>query len=90
MTHWQTTGGRIRPHAMALGRTLAAAAGLAVLTQITWNIFAPDLFGLPELRMKQALGMVGFGIAMTLLLRQGPRQNSSQPPHPTPTWGGHG
>lgn len=33
---------------------------LAVLTHISWNMFAPDLLGLPETRMKGAMGLVLF------------------------------
>ena len=70
MTHTQgKPAGRFRPHAIAAAKVLAAAVGLAVLTHVSWNMFAPDLFGLPELRMKQALGLVGFGYAMAVLTR---------------------
>jgi hypothetical protein len=60
----------VRRNAIALGKLVAAAAGLAVLTHVSWNMFAPDLFGLPELRIKQALGLVGFGFVLAVLLRQ--------------------
>jgi hypothetical protein len=60
----------VRLNAIALGKLVAAAAGLAVLTHVSWNMFAPDLFGLPELRIKQALGLVGFGFVLATLLRQ--------------------
>ena len=33
---------------------------LAILTHISWNMFAPDLLGLPETRMKGAMGLVLF------------------------------
>ena len=70
MTHHQgKTTGRFRPHAIATAKLLAAVLGLAVLTHVSWNMFAPDLFGLPELRMKQALGLVGFGGAAAVLMR---------------------
>ena len=70
MTHHQDgTTDRFRPHAIATARLLAAVLGLAVLTHVSWNMFAPDLFGLPELRMKQALGLVGFGGAVAVLMR---------------------
>ncbi len=70
MTHHKDgTTGRFRPHAIATAKLLAAVFGLAVLTHVSWNMFGPDLFGLPELRMKQALGLVGFGCGVTVLMR---------------------
>ena len=65
---------RFRPHAAATAKVLAAAAGLAILTHISWNMFAPDLFGMPELRMKQALGLVGFCYAAAVLMRYAMRR----------------
>ena len=70
------TTGRFRPHAIATAKLLAAVFGLAVLTHVSWNMFAPDLFGLPELRMKQALGLVGFGSVVALLMRHALRRNA--------------
>ncbi len=70
MTHRQDgITGRFRPHAIATAKLLAVIFGLAVLTHVSWNMFAPDLFGLPELRMKQALGLVGFGCVVAVLMR---------------------
>jgi hypothetical protein len=77
MTHHQdATPGRFRPRAIATAKLLAAAFGLAVLTHVSWNMFAPDLFGLPELRMKQALGLVGFGGAIAVLMRHALQRNA--------------
>jgi hypothetical protein len=77
MTHHQdVTTGRFRPHAIATVKILAAVFGLAVLTHVSWNMFAPDLFGLPELRMKQALGLVGFGCVVAVLMRQALRRDA--------------
>lgn len=59
-----------RRHALAAGKLLAAALGLALLTHVSWNMAAPDLFGLPEMRIKQALGLVGLGFVLAVLLRQ--------------------
>jgi len=70
MTHHKgETPGRFRPHAIATAKLLAAVLGLAVLTHVSWNMFAPDLFDLPELRIKQALGLVGFGSVVAVLMR---------------------
>ncbi len=63
------TTGRFRTQIIVTAKLLAAAFGLAVLTHVSWNMFAPDLFGLPELRMKQALGLIGFGSAVAVLMR---------------------
>jgi hypothetical protein len=43
-------------------------AGTAAVTLITWNSFAPDLFGLDPLRFKQALGLTVFGLIAGRLL----------------------
>ena len=52
MTHTDTTQGRLHLLAIATGKTLAAAVGLAILTHVSWNMFAPDLFGQePEERL---------------------------------------
>jgi hypothetical protein len=82
MTHHQDeTSGRFRLHAITTAKALAAAIGLAALTHISWNMFAPYLFGLPELRMKQALGLVGFGSVVAILMRQAlrPRLHDRNP-----------
>jgi len=69
MTHYKECDtGWFRPRAIMAASGLAAAAGLAALTHLSWNMFAPDLFGMPELRMKQAIGLVGFGYVIAVLL----------------------
>ena len=40
---------------------------------MSWNMFAPDMFGLEPIRMKQALGLVVFAGVFTSLLRFGAR-----------------
>ena len=69
MHHQDQKSHQFRPTAIAAAGILAAAAGLAILTQVSWNMFAPDLFGLPEMRLKQSLGLVGFSYVAAVLLR---------------------
>lgn len=56
-----------------LVRAVAGAAGLVLLTHLSWNLFAPGLFGLPELQLQQALGLVGLGSVAAVLLRHAAR-----------------
>ena len=58
-----------RHYGVAIGKVLLTAAGLAALTHISWNMFAPDVFGLPEMRLKQALGLVSFGYVLAIFVR---------------------
>ena len=44
---------------------------LAILTHISWNMFAPDLLGLPETRMKGAMGLVLFAGTLSWVLGRG-------------------
>jgi len=67
---------QFRPTAIAAAGILAATAGLAILAQVSWNMFAPDLFGLPEMRLKQSLGLVGFGYVAAMLLRHALRRRT--------------
>ncbi|MFQ5567525.1 MAG: hypothetical protein ACE5EU_14315 [Paracoccaceae bacterium] len=77
MAHYKNgTTGRFRPHAIATAKLLAAVFGLAVLTHVSWNMFAPELFGLPELRIKQALGLVGLGSVVAILMRHALRRGA--------------
>ena len=50
---------------------------LAMLVHVSWNMFAPDMFGLEAIRMKQALGLVVFVGVFAVLFRVGNRK----PPH---------
>lgn len=60
---------RFRAFLMAAGKVTALVAALALATHVSWNMFAPDLFGLPQIRMKQALGLVTFAAVVSVLLR---------------------
>jgi hypothetical protein len=55
------------------GKILLAVILLGLLTHMSWNMFAPDMFGLEPIRMKQALGLVVFTGVFTSLLRFGAR-----------------
>jgi hypothetical protein len=68
----ENPGGRpFRSYALATIKVISVVVVLAVLTHLSWNLFAPDLFGLPEVRMKQALGLCIFGGILTFMLRHG-------------------
>ncbi len=50
----------IKHYVVPTAKALAAVFALAVLVHVSWNMFAPDMFGLEAIRMKQALGLVMF------------------------------
>ncbi len=58
--HAAVTEQPFRDFAKGTFKTLIAFSLLAILTHISWNMFAPDLLGLPETRMKGAMGLVLF------------------------------
>ncbi|MBT3767741.1 MAG: hypothetical protein HN578_11440 [Rhodospirillales bacterium] len=49
---------------------------LAALVHISWNMFAPDMFGLEPIRMKQALGLVLFAATFSFLIKRGGHRNA--------------
>lgn len=66
----ETTNGRpFRAYLRTAAKLVLAVIGLAVLTHLSWNLFAPDLFDLPQIRMKQALGLTAFLAMLSLFLR---------------------
>ena len=63
-----------RPFRNFVSITFKALLGfsvLAILTHISWNMFAPDLLGLPETRMKGAMGLVLFAGTLSWVLGRG-------------------
>ena len=72
-THHGSGGGRFRHYALTALGWIAIVFALGVLAHVSWNMFAPDLFGLPEIRMKQALGLVVFAGLVGFLLTHGLR-----------------
>jgi hypothetical protein len=57
----------------AAGKIVLAVILLGLLTHMSWNMFAPDMFGLEPIRMKQALGLVVFAGVFASLIRFGAR-----------------
>ena len=55
-------------------RVFLAFSLLAILTHISWNMFAPDLLGLPETRMKGAIGLVLFAGTLSWAFGRGFRR----------------
>ncbi len=58
-----------RRYAVATAKLVGLVLGLAVLVHVSWNMFAPDMFDLQAIRMKQALGLVAFAGAFVFLFR---------------------
>jgi hypothetical protein len=52
-------------------KALLAFSLLAILIHISWNMFAPDLLGLPETRMKGAMGLVLFAATLSWAFGRG-------------------
>lgn len=71
MTHFSAARDdrRFRALLRSAGKAVLFVAGLAILTHLSWNLFAPDLFDMPQIRMKQALGLAIFLATLSLLLR---------------------
>ena len=69
MTHETTESCPYRSFGLAAAKALGALVVLALATHVSWNMAAPDLFGLPEMRLKQALGLVGIGLVVATLVR---------------------
>ena len=70
MTHQKMQACPYRKFGIGTAKALGALIALALITHVSWNMAAPDLFGLPEMRMKQALGLVGIGLVVSALARQ--------------------
>jgi hypothetical protein len=69
-------GSRFRHYALQGAKIIGIMVGLAFLVLASWNMFAPDMFGLEAIRMKQALGLVIFASVFAGLLRFGHRSES--------------
>ncbi len=66
-----TKSGPFRRYAITTAKILAAVLLLAVFVHVSWNMFAPDMFGFEAIRMKQALGLVVFTGTVSFLLHFG-------------------
>jgi len=60
---------RLRGPAVAAAKALGLVVALAFLVLVSWNMFAPDVFGLEPIRLKQAVGIVVFFGVFVLLFR---------------------
>ena len=74
-----------RFHWMLSGAVVAVAAVLAVgfFVHFSWNMFAPDVFGLPRLEFRNALGMTILAAALSFIVRPR-RRHALQRSHSTP------
>ena len=50
----------VRDAAVRVAKVVGGLIVVAVVTQVSWNMFAPDVFGLEPLRMRATLGLVTF------------------------------
>ncbi len=66
-----TKSGPFRRYAITTAKILAAVLLLAVFVHVSWNMFAPDMFGFEAIRMKQALGLIVFAGTFAVLFRFG-------------------
>ena len=66
-----TQNGPFRRYAITTAKILAAVLLLGVFVHVSWNMFAPDMFGFEAIRMKQALGLVVFAGTFSFLLHFG-------------------
>ncbi len=66
-----TKSGPFRRYAITTAKILAAVLLLAVFVHVSWNMFAPDMFGFEAIRMKQALGLVVFAGTFGFLFHVG-------------------
>ncbi len=61
--------GKWRDRAHSALKVVGAVLLAALVLQISWNMFAPEIFGLPEMRSKHALGLMAALTATAMLLR---------------------
>lgn len=54
-----------------VGMLLLTVTTLSLVTHVSWNMFAPDLFDLPRIAMKEALGLVLMAGVVAFVLRHG-------------------
>lgn len=62
-------GGDLRSRGKLALLAVALFLGLVVATHLGWNLFAPDLFDVPRIRFKGAMGLVLLAGALGLTLR---------------------
>jgi hypothetical protein len=68
----------LRHYTIAAIELCVAVLALTVITVVSWNLFAPALFGLPTIGGKEALGMVLLLGAVSMLLRRPHRRQRRQ------------
>lgn len=61
-------------YAISTAKFVGWAFLFAATVHVSWNMFAPDMFGLEPIRMKQALGLVGFAATYAFLFQIGGRR----------------
>ncbi len=65
-----------RHYAIAVAKILGAVLLMALFVHVSWNMFAPDMFGVEAIKMKQALGLVLFASVFVVLCRFGNHRTS--------------
>lgn len=66
-----TRNGSFRHYAITTAKILGTVLLMAFFVHFSWNMFAPDMFGVEAIRMKQALGLVLFASVFVALCRFG-------------------
>lgn len=66
----------IKHYALMTAKVIGAVMFLALLVHVSWNMFAPTMFGLATIKMKQALGIVVFTGVLAFIFRHGKHRHS--------------
>lgn len=45
-------------------------AALSLATLVSWNLFVPELFDMPSIRMREAVGIVVFAVVLATIGRR--------------------
>ncbi|MEL0107741.1 MAG: hypothetical protein VW802_12435 [Rhodospirillaceae bacterium] len=67
---------KLKQYALISAKVAGAVFLLALLVHMSWNMFAPDLFGLAKIKMKQALGIVIFAGLLSFIFAHGLRKHT--------------
>ena len=75
----ETQGKQIKRYAVSAAKALGVIMLLAVLVHISWNMFAPNMFGFEPIKMKQALGLVVFSSVLAFIFSHRFRRQTRAP-----------
>lgn len=69
--HAASAMGPFRRHAPTVVKAIGGLLALSVVTKVAWNLFVPELFGLPGIHAKEAVGIVMLTAIVAGLFRRG-------------------